>query len=293
MTAGASATTIDFHGQRCVEISLPQGDRAVISLFGAQVLSWRTADGTERFFLSPKAVMDGSAPIRGGVPICFPQFNQRALSGRGVPRHGFVREQVWSAGQGQRSGALAEVTLSLASSPETLAIWPHSFSANLTLRLEPNTLRTTFGVRNISDLAWPFAFALHSYLAVDDIAATKVHGLGGRTFWDGVKNLREPHLRAVQHEGPLDFNGETDRVYEGIHAPIELDHAGTRLRITQSESLPDAVVWNPAAKLCATLEDMPSDGWKRMVCLEAARINVPQVLSAGQSWSGWQQFEAA
>ena len=41
-------------------------------------LMWqRAADGVERLYLSPQTSRDGSTAIRGGVPVCFPQFNMR------------------------------------------------------------------------------------------------------------------------------------------------------------------------------------------------------------------------
>ena len=48
---------------------------AEISLFGAQVLSFRPKrDGRERLWLSPDSHLDKTKPIRGGIPICWPWF---------------------------------------------------------------------------------------------------------------------------------------------------------------------------------------------------------------------------
>jgi glucose-6-phosphate 1-epimerase len=292
MTAGASHEALEFRGQPCVAISLPQGDRILLALQGAHVLSWQTADGREHFYLSPKAVMDGSTAIRGGVPLCFPQFNQRVLGGRALPKHGFVRNHAWILLEAEQADAFAKARLGLRSSPETLAIWPHSFDASLTVQLEPGRLRITFEVQNTGPEAWPFALALHSYLHVSNIAGTQLTGLGGLSYWDGVQNLHQPEVRLVQPDGALVFSGETDRVYADAKDAIELKHASGALRITQSTSLPDTVVWNPAADLCATIKDLPADGWENMVCVEAARINEPEVLAPGQSWSGWQTLES-
>ena len=41
--------------------------------FGATIISW-IVEGEEMIFVSKKAVMDGSKAIRGGVPVCFPNF---------------------------------------------------------------------------------------------------------------------------------------------------------------------------------------------------------------------------
>lgn len=292
MTAGSAAAEFDFHGQRCIQIDLPQGDRAIISLYGAQVLSWQTAEGREHFYLSPKAVMNGSSAIRGGVPVCFPQFNQRWLAGRQLPKHGFARNQTWTVTTVNQSIGAAQAHFELSESDSTRAVWPHAFKANLIVDLKPQYLRVTFEVANLGSVPWPFALALHSYLAVADVRLTTVAGLAGLSYWDGVKNLEQPRHRDIQPADLLSFRGETDRVYENVNAPLELAHGSERLRVTQSRSLPDAVVWNPGAKLCATLADMPANGWEKMVCIEAARINTPEVLGAGQSWTGWQQLEA-
>lgn len=54
-----------------VEASLPTGESVAIHLYGATVTSWK-ANGQEQLFLSEKAHLDGSKPIRGGIPLVFP-----------------------------------------------------------------------------------------------------------------------------------------------------------------------------------------------------------------------------
>lgn len=55
-----------------VEASLASGESVTVNLFGATVVSWKLANGEEQLFLSEKAVLDGSKPIRGGIPLVFP-----------------------------------------------------------------------------------------------------------------------------------------------------------------------------------------------------------------------------
>lgn len=54
-----------------VKATLPTGQSVTIHLYGATVTSWKTANG-EQLFLSQKAHLDGSKPIRGGIPLVFP-----------------------------------------------------------------------------------------------------------------------------------------------------------------------------------------------------------------------------
>ncbi len=55
-----------------VSASLPTGQRVEVLLYGATVLSWKSANGKENLFLSSKAILDGSKPVRGGIPLVFP-----------------------------------------------------------------------------------------------------------------------------------------------------------------------------------------------------------------------------
>jgi glucose-6-phosphate 1-epimerase len=298
MTTGAGHQELAFQGQPCLQIKLAQGDSATVALQGAQLLSWKTADAREQLYLSPRAVIDGSSAIRGGVPICFPQFNQRVLGGQALPKHGFVRNLAWSLLDSRQTDVLAEVQLGLQSSPATLTLWPHQFAAVVTLKLEPGCLRVGFEVQNTGPDAWLFALALHSYLLVSDIADVSLNGLAGLSYWDAVQHPQEPEKRLQQADAPLLFTGETDRVYAraadfaDVTTPIELRHAAGGLHISQSASLADVVVWNPGESLSAAIADLPADGFRHYVCVEAARLNQPVLLGPGAAWAGWQQLEA-
>jgi hypothetical protein len=55
-----------------ITAKLPTGESVEILLAGASVISWKNADGSENLWLSEAAILDGSKPVRGGVPIVFP-----------------------------------------------------------------------------------------------------------------------------------------------------------------------------------------------------------------------------
>lgn len=55
-----------------VTASLPTGERVEVLLYGATVISWKSSNGKENLFLSSKAQLDGSKPVRGGIPLVFP-----------------------------------------------------------------------------------------------------------------------------------------------------------------------------------------------------------------------------
>jgi glucose-6-phosphate 1-epimerase len=62
-----------------IDASLPTGESVSVHLYGATVISWKLADGEEQLFVSQKAHLDGSKPIRGGIPIVFPVCLPMAL----------------------------------------------------------------------------------------------------------------------------------------------------------------------------------------------------------------------
>ena len=70
-------TADTYQGHAGWRWSLPHGDSVLVTSQGAQVLSW-ISQGRERLFLSPASHWDGRA-IRGGVPVCWPQFNEREI----------------------------------------------------------------------------------------------------------------------------------------------------------------------------------------------------------------------
>ena len=55
-----------------VTANLPTGERVEVLLYGATVISWKSSNGKENLFLSSKAHLDGSKPVRGGIPLVFP-----------------------------------------------------------------------------------------------------------------------------------------------------------------------------------------------------------------------------
>lgn len=280
-----ACTAVTHQGVPCLRLALPQGDTALVSMLGAHVLSW-VAGGRERLYLSPRSRWDGQAAIRGGIPVCFPQFNQRGP----LPKHGFARTSWWSASSTPETQQVAgQVTADwvLSSDATSLALWPHAFQARLSVSLSPSQLRVALSVHNTGEQNFAFSGALHTYLAVDDIATVRLQGLGGQPEWNALTNARG------QADGSLRFGAEFDRVYQAAPEPLTLNDAEHRLTIAQSPSFDQTVVWNPGVDLCAQLADMPLGGHRHMLCVEAARVDVPAEVAPGEVWQGWQQLSVA
>lgn len=272
--------TLDVRGQPAVRLTLAEGSTCTIALHGAHVLGWTTADGVEHLYLSPDAVFDGQAALRGGVPVCWPQFNQRGP----LAKHGFARNMAWQV-EPFDAAAPGEVRLALTDSDATRALWPHSFRAVLTVTLTPQGLRTALDVVNTSAVPWSFTAALHTYLRVDEVADVRLEGLLGAARWDAVRDVRHPETAEA-----LRFGEEFDSVYAAPAEPLRLVQPSGTLEIAQSASCTETVVWNPGPVLATKLSDLPNDGWRHMLCVEAARIDEAVLLQPGAAWQGWQQL---
>lgn len=279
MSTGATCRELLFAGLPATQLQLPCGDRVVVAHHGAHVLSW-VASGRERLYLSPSSVMDGHAAIRGGIPVCFPQFNQRG----DLPKHGFARQLSWTAKPARLDDDAAHVALSLGDSSATRQWWDQRFEALVLIELTPGALQVELVVRNTDTKPLRFTGALHTYLAVSDAAQARLLGLGGCAEWDAVKDR---HATAAPE---LRFLGEFDRVYSAAPAGYELQDGPHALSIDQDMDWAQTVVWNPGAAKCATLKDMPADGWQHMLCVEAAQVYEPICVDPGDFWQGAQRL---
>ncbi|MGV0984523.1 MAG: D-hexose-6-phosphate mutarotase [Limnohabitans sp.] len=279
MSTGATCRELLFAGLPATELQLPCGDRLVVAHHGAHVLSW-VSGGRERLYLSPQSVMDGHAAIRGGIPVCFPQFNQRG----DLPKHGFARNVSWTPKPAKLEADRAHLALSLADSAATRQWWDQRFEALLLIELTPGALQVELVVRNTDSKPLLFTGALHSYFAVSDVAQARLLGLGGSAEWNAVT---DGHATAAPE---LRFVGEFDRVYSAAPAGYELLDGPHTLSIEQDMDWTQTVVWNPGAAKCASLSDMPADGWQHMLCVEAAQVYEPICIAAGDFWQGAQRL---
>ncbi|WP_341644834.1 D-hexose-6-phosphate mutarotase [Thauera sp. SDU_THAU2] len=279
----AGIERIDFHGQPALRLATGNAAAAVVSLFGGQVLSWTPPGGGERLYLSPQAVFDGSTPIRGGIPVCFPQFSDRGP----LTRHGFARTATWSVLTERSSKDYALLTLGLNTDDAKHAGWPHAFAAELSILLEDSRLDLEFEVNNTGGESFDFTAALHTYLAVREVEESRLEGLHGYSYTDQLEAGR------VQRDSgdALLVEAELDRIYRRVERPLLLREHDRSLGIN-ADGFTDVVVWNPWVERCAAIADMPDDGFRRMLCVEAAAVHTPVRLAPGESWWGRQTLVA-
>jgi glucose-6-phosphate 1-epimerase len=258
-----------------IRINAADGAQAVVTLFGAHVVSWTPAGAKEQLFCSTRSALDGSKAIRGGIPVIFPQFGER---GNGM-RHGFARLSHWHLVRSGAEDGAGFAEFGLSSGDKLGAPWPHEFSLLLRVAVQADTLDLTFRVRNTGQTALAFSAALHTYHAVADIASAEVDGLQQLAYLDQTSPAQ---VEGEQTEHMLACTGVLDRIYSGVPGEIRLRDGARELLLSQ-EGFDDAVVWNPGPS--ASLSDMDDEDAQRFVCIEPALI-APYELPAGGEWLG-------
>jgi glucose-6-phosphate 1-epimerase len=255
------------------------GASAAVLQHGAQLVSWRSAKGMENIYLSERADFSPGSAVRGGAPVCFPQFSTLGE----LPLHGFVRNQVWMPVAGGSDGATV-ARLRLTDTAETRALWPYSFEAELQVTLADDSIEIALSATNTGSAAFSFTAALHTYFRVNAIEDVSITGLGNTRYLDKLENgavCRETEER-LRIDRPL------DRVYYNTPGDRTLEEGGRKL-IISTQGMPDTVVWNPGPERCATIADLPDDAWRHFVCIEAAAIDLPIPLAPGATWRGVQR----
>ena len=237
-----------------------------IYLHGAHVTSWKPAGREEVLFLSSGSRWEDGRAIRGGVPICFPWFGDKAGDSQ-APAHGFVRTKVWQLESIARVENGVQVSMFTESNEETKQWWPAdfhlayrvTFGSELTLELEAT---------NTGSASLRFEEALHAYHKVGDILNARVGGLDAVEYIDKTDSNR----KKVQG-GEIAVVSETDRVYLNTQAGIEVEdpvlHRRTRVEKRNSRT---TVVWNPWIEKAHSLPDLADNEWIEMVCIETSNV---------------------
>ena len=282
----------------CIEH--PSGSRVKVHRFGATIISFETCSGREVLFLSSLAKLDGSKPIRGGIPLVFPQFGQPDKS---MPQHGFLRNRRWSIGKVYQdphdSSSCCELHISFPQEdPQT-----HKFACQITLlvKLQPTSLTTILSITNTDEQQdFEFQALFHTYYRVQGGNATRkqichVQGLSGYRVYDQI--TQEHYI--LQDGATIHIDREVDRIYSPIHnssssagtdaSPFKLIlQTGYETTIEASASIDgvhipvSVVVWNPFIEKSKGMVDFDNQEYHDMICVEPGMLtNVPS-LKGGQ-----------
>lgn len=278
------------------------GASVSIHPFGATITSFVNGDGKEMLFVSRDAIKNGTKAIRGGIPICFPQFGQPDKS---FPQHGFMRNNYWTYVPDSKfdgaDGAGCKFELELKNVVNSRGgKWDVGTELDckctLSIKIDGKSMTNTMTIENSGGTAFDFQVLLHTYYSVG-LSATMdptncfVKGLAGYGVYD--KFTDESYTMG---EDPLTINCPTDRVYTPPAGKVGLDvffKAGPDNYISLKANgdvdgkvvAVSGVVWNPHRENAEKMGDFGSDQYVDMICVEPGMLSDVPKLEGGKTAS--------
>ena len=216
---------------------------AKVAIGRGGILTSYKVNGKERIYLDADFYDESEEKFRGGNPILFPSCGRLTdksytLNGKKyeMPIHGFARDYAWQVA-GINEDDAADLTISLKSSAETLAMYPFEFELRFTYRLKDGVLRIIQEVVNNSDSVMPFSLGLHPYFCADtskasvEVSSTLAYFGNDRVEFNGILHATE-NLDHVC----VNLSGTKSVLDTGLGYSVEVTYEGKYTCV---------VVWSP------------------------------------------------
>jgi galactose mutarotase-like enzyme len=259
------------------------GARSAVSIVperGAIVTRFRARE-RELLYLDDATLGDRTKNVRGGIPILFPSPGKlegdhwkRGVREGAMKQHGFARDLPWVVGDASTEDA-ARVTLTLASSERTHAMYPWEFVLSVTYSLRGERLRLDVRVANKDKDPMPFGFGLHPYFFVTDKGHAHIATRATRAYDNVTKEtvpfrgfdltLPEVDLHLLDHGSadtkltyPNDGIGQDQN--DGQIGPGSGQEQTKSLAIRASPEFTRWVVWTLAGKNFVCVEPWSAPG---------------------------------
>jgi D-hexose-6-phosphate mutarotase len=275
-TIPARVTFLDGRGELPMIEIATAWSTAEIYLHGAQVTNFKKHDEPPMLFLSQCSRFEENQPIRGGIPVIFPWFGAR----EGMNMHGFARLKAWEIKEilPAADGSVS-VRFRLPDCPEAGA-YPDFLAEYVVTVNEALTLELIVTNKS-ANAKLEFEECLHTYFAVEDIAATSIVGLKGVSYLDKVEDF----AKKTEGNDEIRIASEVDRVYLDAKGALEIRDArlGRVIRI-EKENSASTIVWNPWMDKAQQMPDFGNEEYQNMVCVESGNVKANGiVLGPGQT----------
>jgi glucose-6-phosphate 1-epimerase len=260
---------------------------AIISLQGAQVLSWIPEGEEEVIWLSEDAVFKAGKSVRGGIPICWPWFGAHE-SNADFPAHGFARTTLWEilCTEALEDGA-TRITFTTAPQEGNEPMWPPEttvqYQVTIGKKLEMELVTHNNGSESIV-----IGQALHTYFRVADVSKIVLYGLEDTDYLDKLAGFEQKYQR-----GPVSIEEEVDRIYiDTVRECVINDKTLKRNIIINKVGSHSTVVWNPWQETAEKMGDLGEDGYKSMLCVESCNAADDVVkIKPGKAHHLWVQYQ--
>lgn len=215
-----------------------------------------TVAGRELFYLDEATLNDPTKNVRGGNPVLFPspgKLVDDTWAHGELGQHGFARTMPWEVTD-KTANALS---LRLAATEATRAVYPWDFVAHYIYRLDGARLRIEQKIESFGEKPMPFGCGFHPYFFVPQAEKAHAHiPTQAKRAWDNVakKEIEVPSridLTAKEVDMHLHAHG-------GPNAALELRDG--RIDIRCSEEFQRWVVWTVQGKDYVCLEPWTAPG---------------------------------
>jgi glucose-6-phosphate 1-epimerase len=238
---------------------------------GAQVLHATLGSGLELLFLSPLVDIYPNNPIRGGIPLMFPQFGDSGP----LRKHGFVRDLQWNLVAETQDAGVKHLSYALDIKATDFPEWPFDAALQFDVRLSLHTLTIALSVQNTGQQAFTFTGGFHPYFAISSRKDIQVNGLEGLPFKDSFPGANAYELNA---------DALVERQYMGA-AEIQFYNGSHWLKLSAS-GFDSWMVWNPGIVGATRISDLPDEDWDRFICIEPIILAEPKTLLPGDAFNG-------
>jgi len=235
--------------------------KAVISLYGGQVLEFQAVGKQPLLWLSDNAIFKTGVAIRGGIPICAPWFGSHPTH---KLNHGFARTSLWQQQSiSEQPNGDIEVILTLEENALSRQYDYEQFTMSLTILLS-SELTVEFSFKNQHTTTQACEWAMHSYFDVNNIKNTTITGLEQQIYLDKTDHNHPHRLDGIQA-----FNSEVDSAFINSPSQQTIHDDGVAINV-RGENCPSTIVWNPGQGLAAKMTDIVD--YHKFACLERGAI---------------------
>jgi len=242
---------------------------------GAQIIS---VDNL--FYVSPLLPNEATSR-RAGIPILFPQFNDRGP----LKKHGIARNRDWRLIKDESRDAIKSLHYSLQILPEDGPTWPHGAMLDLEYFGSSNAVDIVMRIQNTGKTEFTWAGGMHPYFAVQNILSAKLKGLQ-----NCLVDNKYDRLQTRFNDEFKTFSQEPCESLFDSQGPLELIDSAHTLTLSAT-GFNQWMVWNPGKEGAKEIYDLPDEDWNRFVCIEPLVVSPANQLVPGASFTGTLRIE--
>ncbi len=237
---------------------------------GAQVLHTALGSGLELLYLSPLVASFPDQPIRGGIPLMFPQFGDSGP----LRKHGFVRDLQWTLVDEREDAVSKNISYFLDIKATDFPEWPFDASLQLNASVGSASFTIELSILNSGNENFSFTGGFHPYFAISSRKDIQVNGLEVLSFRDSFPG---------ENAYVLNGDGLVERQYMG-DAEIQFYNGSHWLKLTSS-GFDSWMVWNPGSAGATKISDLPDADWDKFICIEPIVLAKPIFLEQGKTFN--------